>query len=295
LLLPLRGTDFVEPAAIACSALAVILAMLMFRALIRTYTDSTVRADLVTAAAFLGTPAWHYGRTLFTEPYLLLFATAAYSVSLRGRSPLLAGVLLSLGVMMKPPFILLAGPLLIMLVLERRFRGAVLLILPLLMATLAMLWYDAALLGAPLRSVQDWLQGSFIRGAGGILFSKQWGLLITAPALLVALIAWPAFYRLHRRDALVLLAAVAIYAALFANYQNWNGATSYSIRYLVPVGPLFFVSLVALDGTAWWRSYAFRGVTVALCLLSVLINGSAAIQYWKSWDTNLIYATLTAK
>jgi hypothetical protein len=70
ILFPFRGTQLIEPLAISCSAIAMILAMLMFRSLIRKYNSNLAFVDLVTVVTFLGTPAWHYGRTLFNEPYL---------------------------------------------------------------------------------------------------------------------------------------------------------------------------------------------------------------------------------
>lgn len=292
LLLPFRGADLIEPAAIVCSALAVILAMLVFRGLVRTYTTDARWADLVTAVTFLGTPAWHYGRTLYNEPYLMLFATAAYGLALRGRSAWLAGAMIGLGILMKPTFLLLALPLLAMYLYDRRYRAALLCALPLVAGVIVTLWYDAAMLGAPFRSVQEWKQGSPLSGAWLILFSLQHGLLITAPAIVVALVAWPRFFRDHRRDALVLGAAILLNYALFANYAVWHGGFCYSARYMVPVLPLLFMSLVSLPRMAWWRARPLRGAVMVVCVLSIVINGRAAIQYWRSFSSNPIYALL---
>lgn len=294
LLYPLRGTDLMEPAAILCSALAVIIAMLMYRALIRSYTDDRRVVDLATAVTFLGTLAWHYGRTLYTEPYLLLFATAAYSLALRGRSPWLAGAMIALGILMKPTFVLLALPILAMHGVARDYRAALAFALPLAAGVLATLAYDATMLGAPFRGVQEWKQGSPLASAFLMLFSPQRGLLITMPAIVVALLAWPQFFRDHRRDALVLGAGVLINYALFANFGDWVGGFCYGVRYMVPVLPLLFASLGSLPQSAWWRSRAFRGAVAAVCLLSVAINARASIQYWKYWETNPLYELFRA-
>ena len=114
ILFPFRGTQLIEPLAICCSAIAMIIAMLMFRSLIRKYNSNSAFADLVTVVTFLGTPAWLYGRTLFNEPYLLLFAIGSYSLALRGKNPVLAGILIGCGMLMKPPFALLIIPLFLM-------------------------------------------------------------------------------------------------------------------------------------------------------------------------------------
>jgi hypothetical protein len=292
LLRPLSGTDLIEPTAILCSALATILAMLSLLALARIYTSRPAAAALATALAFLATPAWHYARSLFTEPYLLLFTTASYSLTLRGRSPLLAGGMIGLGMMMKPTFILLGLPLFVLYSVERNFRAAATFALPVAVAVAATLWLDALLLGSPWRAVQEWQQGSLINGAWNIFFSFHKGLLLTAPAVVVAMLAWPRFLRAHRRDGVVLLAGVGLNFLLFASYGSWHGGLCYSVRYMVPVLPLFFISLVCLFELDWWRSYAFRGMVAALCALSFLTNARAAVQYWKSWETNLIHSAL---
>jgi hypothetical protein len=59
-----------EPLAICYSAIAMIVATLMFRSSIRKYNSNPAFVDLATVITLLGTPAWHYGRTLFNEPYL---------------------------------------------------------------------------------------------------------------------------------------------------------------------------------------------------------------------------------
>src|SRR5262249_48656350 len=78
-----RESNYLEPAAVLCSGVAVIVGMLFFRRLVQTFTPERWVINTVTVVAFLGTPAWFYGRTLYTEPYLLAFAIAAYSLALR--------------------------------------------------------------------------------------------------------------------------------------------------------------------------------------------------------------------
>jgi hypothetical protein len=288
LLLPLRGTDLVEPSAIVCSALAIIVGMLMFRSLVKTWTARPIVADAVAAVTFLATPAWHYGRALFSESFMLMLAVAAYSLTLRRRSPVMAGTAIALGMLMKPTFLLLALPLLALHLYERNLRATIVLALPLAAAAAIILGLNAALLGTPWRTVQEWQQGSPLSGAFGIIFSPESGLLITAPAIVVAAAAWPRFLRSFPRDASVLLAGAALQFALFANFRYWWGG-SYSIRYLVPILPLFFASLVCVAEAPWWRGRLLRSAAVAVCVVSFAINARAAIQYWKAFGTNPVY------
>ena len=151
ILFPFRGTQLIEPLAICCSAIAMIIAMVMFRSLVRKYNSNSAFADLVTVVTFLGTPAWLYGRTLFNEPYLLLFAIGSYSLALRDKNPVLAGILIGCGMLMKPPFALLIIPLFLMYFLKRRFTSAALLVLPAVASLTAFLWLNDVMFGSPWR------------------------------------------------------------------------------------------------------------------------------------------------
>ncbi|MGH9197312.1 MAG: hypothetical protein ACRD1T_16425, partial [Acidimicrobiia bacterium] len=106
-----RNTTFVEPLAVLGSTAAVIVAMLLFRSVLDELTPSVGRILFVTGMTFLGTPVWHYGRSLFTEPYLVLSAVGAYAVYLRNRSRLLSGCFIAVGMLMKPPIAVLLLPL----------------------------------------------------------------------------------------------------------------------------------------------------------------------------------------
>jgi hypothetical protein len=295
LLFPFRHSAYVEPLAIACSCLSIIAAMLLFRAWARQYSNSRLTVDLVTAVTFLGTPAWFYGRALFDESFLLLFAVGAYSLALRGKSPLLAGVFIGLGMLMKPLFALLGVPLGLMYLAARNFRAVELLALPAVFALTAYLGLNVAMFGAPLRTSLPWEQGSFIDGVTGVLFSLRYGYLITTPAIIAALAAWPAFFRAHRRDAIVLAAGIALYFALSASYGSWSGSTSYAARYEVPLLPLLFIALVKLPEMRLWRARPLRYATIAICALSIAGNGLAAIPYWRMWDSNAALFVLEGK
>jgi len=290
LLYPFRGTTYVEPLAIFCSTLAMIAAMFLFRALVLHFDQRHGVANLVTAVAFLGTPAWHYGRTFFNEPYLLLFAAGAYSLVLRGRGTLLAGTMIGLGLLMKPFFILVAVPLGLMMLAEKKTRALALFALPQAACILVILWMNYWMFGSPWRVPQPFQIGSFFKGASGLLFDARHGCLNSAPALLVALVAWPAFMRAHRREALMLGGGVLLYFLFISMFHTWHGGYCYGPRYLVPVLPLLFVALVSLPASRAWREAWARWLLGAVCVLSVAVNFVAANPYWNSWDKNPLTA-----
>jgi len=285
ILYPFRSTELVEPIAVTCSAIAVIVAFLWLRSLLAKYCADRRVADLVAFLAILGSPAWSYARTLFSEPYLLLCAVGAYSFGLRSR-PALAGVLIGVGVLMKPPFALLYLPLMAMYLAERNFASALRLTVPVGLGVAVLLGLNAAMFGSPLRAAQAWLAGSVARGSVGILFSPQYGALFVAPAAIIALLLWPAFIRRFPKDGAVLAAAILLYFLMAASWRHWNGATAYAARIVVPVGPLVFVAFTVLPDLQIWRQRAVRISIVSICALSIVINGFAAIPYWRNWDTN---------
>ena len=218
----------------------------MFRTLVRKYNVDERSINLITAVTFLGTPIWLYGRTLFNEAYLLLCTVGAYSLSLHGKNSFLSGTLIGVGMLMKPPFALLIVPLFLMYVVRRDPKSAPLLILPALVFLAAILWLDDFMFGSPWRASQDWLQGSVLAGASGMLFSPKFGYLITAPAIIVAFVAWPRFFRAHTSDAAVLASGIGLYFLFFASYADWSGSLAYGSRYVIPILPLVFVALAKL-------------------------------------------------
>jgi hypothetical protein len=285
LLYPLRDTSLVEPAAVTCSTLAIILAFFLFRSLLQNYADLAT-VNLTAVVAFLGTPAWAYGRTLFSEPYLLLFAVGAYWASLRKRNPLLSGVFIGFGILMKPPFALLLAPILVRYLWEHDVKSITKVTLPVIVGILTILAINDSMFGSPWRASQEWQAGSLIRGVGGMIFSLKYGALMIAPASVVAAIAWPKFIAMHPKDGLTIIAAFVLYLIMAASWKFWNGATAYAARLIVPVVPLLFVSLVALPMMGLWRFRAFRFVSITICVISIVIGGFASMPYWINWDTN---------
>jgi len=65
----------------------------------------------------------------------------------------------------------------------------------------------------------------------------------------------------------------------------------YDARYLVPLMPLVFVSLVKLPEMTLWKVRQSRHVVIATCVVSIVINGLAAMPYWRYWDSNPLYAS----
>jgi hypothetical protein len=291
-LFPFRGTAWVEPLAVTCTALATILGLFWFRALAFKYTDDVLLVNLLALVTFLGTPVWCYSRSLFNEPYLLVFAVGAYSFTLRERWPFAAGFLIGLGILMKPVFLLFLIPLLVHALLRRNLRHAVLLALAPALGCLLILVLNEYQFGSPWEASQTFLWGDFLDGASGILVSWKYGYLWTAPIAAIAFYCWPSFFREHRRDALVLAGVILPYYLFFSCYLNWAGQTCYGARYMVPLIPLVFLALVQLPKLRLWQNVWLRHAVVSIGVISIGINAAAAMPYWAYWDSNPILTVL---
>ena len=111
ILVAFRGTPYVEPVALFCSGLATVGGCCAWCWLVRPYTKSPGHLSTAAAVAYLGSPLWHYGLALFPESFLAFFSVAAFAVALRGKHYEIGGLLLGAGILIKPPFGLIALPL----------------------------------------------------------------------------------------------------------------------------------------------------------------------------------------
>ena len=283
-LFPFRGTAAVEPLALVCSALCTVAGMLFFRLMIGGYSTDRGHVALATAAVFLGTPVWAYGRTLFPESFLMCCAVGAYALALREWAFLRAGVLLALGLLIKPVFVLVALPLFIDRVLAKDRGSVVRLGGPILLAVCVLATINHRQHGLWFTPSLAWEPGIFLSGLMGLLFSVRHGLLPFAPVVLPALLAWPAFLRDHQREGLLLLAGVLLYTGLFAFGADWGGGACYGPRLIVPVIPLLCVPLATLPTLPIWQNFRVRWALLAVVALSVGLNATGAFACEHGWE-----------
>lgn len=275
LLWPLRGTTRVEAAALLVSAVFALAAFLLFLRLAEAVAPGPRAALAAAVLAFLGTPVWRYGRSLYGEIDLLLCAVAAYLSALVSRRFVLAGAFLAVGAQIKPPFLLLAIPLVVLALRERRWRDAVALAIPCAVGAAAVLVTNRLLYGSPWHSPQSFAVGNPLAGAAGLLLDLDHGLLWTAPAIVVAAPGWPRFLRSRPREARAIGAAALLYFGLMALWAVWDGGTCYGPRLILPVVPF------AMLGAAFCEPAGALGrrAVLAVGALSIAINLAAATAY----------------
>lgn len=281
---PLRGTPWVEPAALFCSGLAVVAAMLLYRVLLRTFAADDFTVNAVTAVAFLSSPVWFYGRSLFLEGWLTFCVVGAYALVLRKRWSFLPGLLIGLSIQLKAHEGLIALPLFADLLLRREWRRTAWMALPVAVSAGLLLALNAALYGSPLTPSQPFVPGNPWVGFKGLLFSREWGLFLFCPVAATALLCWPAFVRKHGRPAVVLGAGFLLFFALMISYNGWHG--SYGPRHIVPVLPLLLASLTALPELRLYRHTAFKALVWGLVAVGVAANGFGVFFYAECWSRN---------
>jgi hypothetical protein len=300
-LLPFRGSRLVEPVALLCSALATVAGMLVYCRLVEPYAQSETRffektgflkpgggltcVLLAAAVACLGSPLWHYASTLFVEPYLAFLAVAAFAAVLRSERYLGGGLLLAGGVLIKPPFLLLALPLIGEAALRQRWDHVRRCAMPIAAACALLLFWNHRMYGGWLRFPQQWEWGRPLEGLAGLMFSWRHGLLLFAPALLLSLAAMPEWFRRHRREALLITLGAGLYLAVMASWAQWWGGTCYSARLIVPIVPLLFAPLVVFFNSQWWQGdRRVRWGAASLMAVSIVFGAVGAFAGEHVWD-----------
>ena len=211
----------------------------------------------------VGSPAWAYTKTLFSEPLVTLatVGTLERLVALERarderaleRALLGIGGWLALGVLARVahgvavlPFGLAAG-----LIWLRRvgFRGGwakavrpgLCLALPLALSGLAVLWYNWARFGHPLTTgylESEAFTAIWWRGILGQLVSPGRGLVWYAPWIVLVFWGVRRAWRSHPATTSVAVATFIAYVLLYGKWYMWHGGFAWGPRFLIPVLPL---------------------------------------------------------
>lgn len=257
------------------TVLAAAAGVLVFFQLARRIGGSERNALAATLLYGLGSLAWPYAGTDFSEPLATLLALL--SLALLARSdPQLAGLRrpdgtsvagLALGlsilahltsVLFVPFFALYAGARPRTKGQAASGKGARLLrfVGGLVVPLVALALYNAARFGSPFetgRSVDQAAAaalgyGRFVApwaGLHGLLLSSGKGLLLYCPAVLLGLAAWPALRRRHSVLALVLAGSVLTRLFFVAARSDWHGGFALGPRLLVPAIPFLLLPVAA--------------------------------------------------
>jgi hypothetical protein len=287
-----RGTQYLEAVMLICSGLSVVGAMYFFHMLVQPLTQNAQHTFLLVAAAFLGTPIWAYGRTLFTEPYLLFCVVGAFALYLRRQSGFWVGILIGVGILIKPAIAVVAVPLVLDSLFRRNWNRAIFIVIPCFGFSLLVLAGNHLMYGSyfafPITSARFAIWQDCIE----YIFSFTQGLFFLAPVVVAAIAGYPKLFCYFQRDAIIIFAGFFVYFTLCSSYDYGNGGYCYGPRYLVPVLPLLFASFpdigdLGVTQTGNW--------TIAILLiLSVEINFIAAVGCGNCWYRHPVELLLNA-
>ncbi len=298
LALRIEGWGNVQTAMLTNGAITALTGVLVYLLLRRLrYGDGVA---LGTALVYgLATMAWPYARFLFSESlaglalmasffFLVCFGNPpARSARERGRDwlyALLAGTGLGLALLARLNNAL-AGPLLGGLLLFYLYRrhgknwrawlGPLLLFgLPALMALGITAWYNWLRFGNALTTgylPEERFAMPFLQGFYGLILSPGKGLFWYNPILFASLVAWPAFFRRHRAEALMIASMVLVGVAFYASWFLWWAGHGWGPRFLVTILPFAVLPLApALEAASRRRALAL--VVGVLVLVSVAVQ-----------------------
>lgn len=249
-----------------------LLAALLVREIHALSYELSGREDAAFATAVvcaLSPPLLPYAGLVFTEVPAALLLTFALR---RGRSAagsLATALAVGLAVAALPWLNVRYAPLAVIALVHALWRTPRLnrvaaLLAPAVVSALALTLYHHALYGFwdPTRVYgrrPEFAWSTLLEGVPGLLFDQEFGLLVHAPVLVLAL---PGLLLLLRRDlrlGVSALAAVAVVIGVAGSWHMWRGGFNPAGRFLVPIVPV----LLAGVALVWSR----RGSTVGAALL----------------------------
>jgi hypothetical protein len=279
-------------------------------------------AALTVLAWGLGTLAWPYSRTLFTEPTaalglsLALYGAVTFRRASGGaamRALLVAGCGLALLTLAKQANAVVVLPFAAYLVYVafaerraeltwKRLAGWILAFgIPLVIAAAAVVAYNRSAFGTLLTPPLDYREGfktPLITGLRGLLFSSGKGVLWHVPLAWLALVS-AFFWRRGKRlpDFLLAFGTVLSLLLLYSAWSDWAGGRSWGPRFLATVMPaVALMALPALEGLlsrAW--PLPARLAVGAVLLLSVVMQLPGVLINFTAQEALDIDAGLTTR
>ncbi len=255
------------------------------------------RATLLTAAYAFGTNTWVTGSQALwqhgTGELLIVSALLCATGELTRGKAFLVGIVCALGVMNRPPDLLLFAPVLLEILLRARARrslprvGAAV-AMGLMVASAPFLAYNLATYGLPGGGYQylfqhrpgthsQFVKAPILPALAGLLFSPGKGLIFYSPFLLFLAGRWKRDPDgIGDRRLSFLLGAGVVAQVLVYSRTDWRGGYSFGPRYLVDLLPVLVFLLVPVV-----RALGRKGlVAFAMCAsLGTAIQAVGAFCY----------------
>ena len=235
----------------------------------RELTGRDGLAEAVGWLAVLTPPLAHYAGLVFTEVPAALLLSLGLRLARRSQLSLPGGLAIGLAAAALPWLNVRYGLLAAIVAAHalwrhRDARSAVCLLAPCAISAAGLLLYHHQLYGFwnPGRVYgrrPELALAALPEGLPGLLLDQEFGLLVYAPVLALALPGFVLLFRQDRRLALAAGLSLAAVALTAGSWPMWRGGFNPPGRFLVPVAPLLLVAA----GLVW----AKRGLTAGAALL----------------------------
>ena len=301
-------------------AIGLVQAALLLNPLLTAWTGALVyrsgrrlgwnrQAAVFTALIFgLGTLAWPYSQTLFSDPacgwglFAGFYGLLSFGQTQRKRYLLGGGLAWSIAYLARPVNLLTLPIYLVTLIIVLRqqaagrpegqrfsfgelpalarenWRPLVSFLLPVVAAGLLSIWWNWARYGNPLESgyvETERFNAVWWFGVSGLLVGPARGLLWYSPVLLLAIPGAVWFWHHDRHVLGFVLTISMLYLLLYGKWYMWHGGYSWGPRFMVPMMPF----LALLTGPAWAqlvqvKQWGLPGKVgaIALFLLSIAVQ-----------------------
>jgi hypothetical protein len=266
--------------------------------LARCYYPTRVATSLALLYG-LGTIAWYYAKSAFSEP-LVVFLLLGALLAVERRRFAIAGAALGGLILTRQTALFLVVPVVgWALVRElgregaRPFRTAAALLLPLALGQLIALGYNVCRFGDPLDfGYERGMRWStpLLPGLYNQLLSPGKGLFVFNPLLVLGVLGWIVLVRRRRDWAWLGLALVAFHLVPHALYNNWSGGGGWGPRLLLPIVPIALLPAGEII-EAWQARPAGRVLVLLLVTMSVAIQVLGVSVNWgrhlqRIWDAS---------
>ena len=250
-------------------ALLAALVALEVREWVRELTGRDGLADAAGWAFALSPPLVHYAGLVFTEVPAALALSFGLRHARRADLGPAGALAVGLAAAALPWLNVRYAPLAVLVVAHAlwrhpRARVAVAALAPAVVSAAGLLVYHQVLYGFwdPRRVYgrrPELALSTLAEGLPGLLLDQEFGLLVYAPVLALALPGFAFLWRRDRRLAIVVGAAVGVVLLTAGAWPMWRGGFNPPARFLVPIAPLLAVAVAM----AWDR----RGLTAGASLL----------------------------
>ncbi|HXK49863.1 MAG TPA: glycosyltransferase family 39 protein [Clostridiales bacterium] len=140
---------------------------------------------------------------------------------------------------------------------------------------------------------------NFINGVYLILFAPNRSIFFLSPFMIILLISLRSFFRRFRTELILTGSIIAGYIVLYALRAplSYAGSAAWGVRYLLPVYPVLFLSVIFYERSEFSRKTAVRRTFYGLCIISVLfqLTGSGvnyqSVQMPLEYKAKQVYGT----